>query len=115
MDNLEKFRNLLIMAAADQRMTESELRLLSDRATEWGITDDQFESAIERAVSGTADLTVPSNRDGMRDLLTEMIHMMAADGRISSPEKRLFAVVAAAVGMSTVELDRLIDDVVRES
>ena len=38
MSHADLFRNLLLMAAVDGRMSESELRLLSHRAAEWGIT-----------------------------------------------------------------------------
>ena len=56
MDRLDSFRNLIIMAASDGRMAEAELRLLSHRATEWGITDDQFEDAIEASSRHEASL-----------------------------------------------------------
>ena len=43
MSQSDLFRNLLLMAVVDGRMSEAELRLLVHRATEWGITDDEFE------------------------------------------------------------------------
>ena len=38
MSRSDLFRNLLLMAAVDGRMSESELRLLVHRAAQWGIT-----------------------------------------------------------------------------
>lgn len=95
-------------------MTEGELRLLSYRATEWGITDDQFEQALEDALTGRVEFTVPPDDKGRRELLMDMIRMMAADGKVSPPEKKLFAVAATLMGMTTDELNALIDTVVRD-
>ena len=77
MTQAEMFRNLLLMAAVDGRMAESELRLLSDRATEWGISDEEFEAAIQQAIQGTAEFTIPRDRGERADLIKEMICMMA--------------------------------------
>jgi hypothetical protein len=115
MEAVEKFRNLLIMAAADQRIRTAELRLLADRAAELGICDDEFESAIDAAIAGRAELTVPKNPGQLRDVFKDMIRMMAADGHLAEAEKQLFAVASAAIGISTDELHRLIDEVLGKS
>ncbi len=108
------FLNLLIMAAADGRIAESELRLLAHRAAEWGITDEQFEDAIEKAASGRAELTVPNDPEDRTLLLKELVRMMAADGQLSDSEKELFAVFSSAIGIGDDELNRLIDEVIGE-
>ena len=61
MNQADLFRNLLLMAAIDGRMSEAELRLLSHRAAEWGITDEEFERAIQDAIDGNAELTIPTS------------------------------------------------------
>ncbi len=58
---LDRFRYILAMAAADERMNESELEFLSNRAMQLGITDDQFEAALKEAIEGKADLDIPSD------------------------------------------------------
>jgi uncharacterized tellurite resistance protein B-like protein len=40
--------------------------------------------------------------------------MMAADGKMSLPEKKLFALASTMIGLSTEELNELIDAVVNE-
>ena len=114
MDPVDSFRNLLLMAASDGRMSESELRLLSHRATEWGITDDQFEDAIEQALSGRAELTLPEEAGEKTEFLKDMIRMMAADGEMSEPEKQLFALASSVLGFDGKQLNRLIDEVINE-
>ena len=114
MDHAEVFRNLLIMAASDGRMEEAELRLLSHRAAEWGVTDDQFEDAIEAAMLGKAELSLPPDPADRIRLLKEMIRMMAADGHLSDAEKQLFALASSIVGLDGTQLNRLIDEVLAE-
>ncbi len=109
MTQAEMFRNLLLMAAVDGRMAESELRLLSDRATEWGISDEEFEAAIQQAIQGTAEFTIPRDRDERADLIKEMICMMAADGQLASEQKELLAFATTILGISPLELNNLID------
>jgi uncharacterized tellurite resistance protein B-like protein len=114
MDKLHRFRNLMVLAAADGRMTEEEVVFLSLRASRWGITDDQFQEALEFAKSPTADLEVPAKRQERHEMLADMLRMMAVDGELSDVERRLFAVVAATMGFERDELNALIDHVVSE-
>jgi uncharacterized tellurite resistance protein B-like protein len=104
----------MVLAAADGRMTEEEIVFLSLRASRWGITDQQFQETLEFAKSPTADLEVPANRHERREMLADMLRMMAVDGDLSEIERRLFAVVAATMGFERDELNELIDHVVSE-
>ena len=114
MSDREKFKNLLIMAAADGRMNEAELRMLSDRATEWGITDEEFEDMLRQAIDGRATLTIPTEDNERDEFLKDMIRMMAADGHTSDGEKKLIAVCSAVLGVTSDDLNRLIDEVIDE-
>lgn len=114
MDAADCFRNLLLVAASDGRMTESELRLLADRATAWGISDDQFEDAIHDALRGQANFTLPPEPAARTELLKDMIRMMAVDGRLDKEEKTLFALASTALGFDADALNQLIDSVLEE-
>jgi uncharacterized tellurite resistance protein B-like protein len=114
MDPADSFRNLLIMAASDGRMSESELRMLSHRAAEWGITDDDFEQAIQDAIDGRAELTLPSESHERIEILKDLIRMMGADGRIAEGERHLFALASSILGVEASVLNRLIDEVLAE-
>ena len=114
MSNKDQFKNLILMAAADGKIREAELRLLSDRAMQWGITDDEFEDAIQYAMSKDAVLHIPNGREERFALLKDLMRMMAADGEMAPSERKLFAHAASALEVGDEELNRLIDEVVAE-
>ena len=109
MDRYELFKDLLLLAAADGQVDESELRMLAGRAIQWGITDEQFDEAIQYAQRPDACLTIPPDKSDRLELLEEMLRMMAVDGTLAESEKRLFALAAATMRIDVDELDALID------
>ena len=66
MDRLELFRNLMIMAAADGKFTEDELRFLGKRASRWGITDAEFTATLKYSVDANAHMTIPDDAEQRR-------------------------------------------------
>jgi len=112
MEPFEMFKNLMVMAAADQKFTEEEIAFLSMRSNRWGLTDAQFDEALEYVASGHRELVLPECRDERLALLTNLLQLMAADGELAAVEKRLFAEASARMGITGEELDRLIDDLV---
>ena len=114
MDKLTLFRNLMVMAAADGRMTQEEIMFLALRSSRWGITDDQFQEALEFVKSDQAELELSSDPKERREVLRDMLRMMAVDGELADKERRTFAVAAATMGIETKELNELIDQVVKE-
>ncbi len=48
-------------------------------------------------------------------MLSDLIRMMGADGRLSEVEKRLFALSAAKMGISRAEINTIIDDLTGKS
>ena len=110
----DHFYHLLMMAAADKRMNEAELAFLSERAHDLGISQDEFHDALQRAVKGEGELTIPKGNADRRSLLKDLIMMMAADGVLDDREKKLFAQVAAAMEIETEDLHRVIDATIAE-
>ena len=102
------------MASADDRMSEAEMRLLSDRAIQWGITNEQFEDALQKVLAGKAELTIPASKSDRHALLKGLIRIMGADGNISSAERKLFALAAVTMDVSAAEINGLIDSVLAE-
>ena len=109
----ELFRNLMVMAAADGQMTEEEAAFLSKRAKRWGITEDQFADAMVFSVSKEAVVSIPATHLERRQLLMEMVRMMAADGDLADIEKNLFAVAAGTMRVGAEEVNQIIDDVLK--
>lgn len=114
MENYKMFRNLLVMAAADQKFTEEEIALLAGRATRWGITDEQFDEALAYTDNAEATVVVPEEPDEQQRLLKNLLEVMAADGELAPVEKRLFALAAAKMGFSGEDLGRLLDEMLAE-
>jgi uncharacterized tellurite resistance protein B-like protein len=110
MEKRELFRNLVVMAASDGSLTESEIQLLSARAKTWDIDEQEFAHMIEFALQPESHVDVPPQRDARVRLLKELIRMMAADGRLAEPEKRIFATVAAVMKFSDDEINSIIDE-----
>lgn len=112
MHQLDHLKNLVVMASADGSLTEQEIALLIDRCSELGLAEEDLEAAISFAMSGNAKLKFPVDRLEQNQMLTDLIRMMAADGKLSEVEKRLFALAAAKMGVERTELDAIIDRLV---
>ena len=115
MTPLERFQHLLVMAAADNRMSESELGYLAERAHELGITKEEFHDALQIAISGETNVVIPTGAADRRALLKDLILMMAADGELQDKERELFAQIAATMEVDTEELHRIIDATLAEN
>lgn len=111
MDLLNKFRNLLVMAVADGSLSEGEYKLLADRSAKWNLSDDEFASAIDYALSGNAELSIPESKEEQTEMLRDLIRMMAANGELADAEKELFASAATTLNISEEELNQIIDSV----
>ncbi len=114
MNNIERLRVLLSMAAADDGVAVEELRLLSTRAIDWGISDDEFEGLLNDAIAGEADFQLPAEPIERWELLVDLVRMMAADGKVHRLEKELFALLAAKMEISPGRLDEAIDAAIQQ-
>ncbi len=112
MQQLDHLKNLVVMASADGSLSEQEIALLIDRCSELGLAEEDLEAAISFAMSGKAKLKFPIDRAEQDQMLTDLIRMMAADGKLSEVEKRLFALAAAKMGVERKELEAIIDRLV---
>ena len=92
MQQLDHLKNLVVMASADGSLTEQEIALLIDRCSELGLAEEDLETAISFAMSGKAKLVFPVDRLEQNQMLSDLIRMMAADGKLSEVEKRLVVV-----------------------
>ena len=112
MDRFESFKNLLVMAAADGRMTDAEITYLSLRSVRWDITNEQFQAALDYASNPEAKISLPATKGECLDMLGDLIRMMAIDGELADVEKQLFAVAAARMNISGPELDQLLTSLI---
>ncbi len=113
MTPLDQLKNLVIMAAADGSLSEQEIALLIDRCGHLGLQEEDLEKAIAFAQSGDAKMRLPSDREEQKNLLAELMRMMAADGHLMEVEKQLFALAAAKMGIDKLELETIIDKLIK--
>jgi len=100
------------MASADGNLSEREISLLVDRCGEMGLDEVDLGKAVAYALSEEASLKLPTGKKEQIAMLSDLIRIMAADGKLSEVEKRLFALAAAKMGIERSELDDLIDKLV---
>jgi hypothetical protein len=109
---MQRFENLLSVALADGRLTEREMRLLSERAREWRLDDHQFTVAVNHCLERPGHLRIPDSREERAELLRDALSVMASDGQLMDAEKRLFAFIAARMEFSAAEIDAIIMELV---
>lgn len=113
MEKLNIFHHLVAMAAADGKFTESELKMLAVRANQWNVSEEQFQDALQGVKNNTLKLEVPTEISEKAELLKNMMHMMAIDGKLAEEEKRLCATASATMGFSDRQFDSILDDLIQ--
>lgn len=109
-----QLRNLVVMALADGSLGEREVNLVADRCSELRLDEYDLQKAVEFGLKDDAALELPSDPDDRKSLMQDLIRMMAADGVLEEAEKRLFALAAARMMMSTAEVEILIDQTLEQ-
>lgn len=112
MQRLDQLKNLVIMAAADGTLAQAEIAMLIQRCSELGLNETDLENAIDYALSDKPSLKLPDTKEEKLQLLSDLLLVMAADGKLREVEKRLFAVAAAKMNIGQADLDALIDRLV---
>lgn len=111
MENVDLFRNLMVVAAIDGAFNQGEMELLADRCAMWGISDEEFEASMKYALSPNASLEIPGDLESQISFLKECLRVMGADGHLAEQEKTLFALAAAQLKINESQLNELIDEV----
>lgn len=115
MDKLETFHNLVNMAAIDNKFTDEEIQFLAQRANEWKISNDEFETALAGISEGHLEVTIPDAYEDRVLLLKEMIRIMAIDGELAEMEKRLCAQASGKMDFTTQQFGQILDEVIAEA
>ena len=113
MEPVDLFKNLVVMAAADRSFTSEEIQYLTMRAHKIGLSDEEFRTAMDFAMSGEGSIDLPESESDRKELLTGLIKVMAADGDLAEVEKEMFAVAAANMDITAEDLNALIDSLVK--
>lgn len=114
MDKIVLFHNIVQMAAVDGRFAEEEIRHLVRKADEWGIPNEEFETAMAGISTGKSLLEIPESHRDRIELMREIILMMAVDGELAEEEKQLCARVSASMGFTTEKFQEIIEALLEE-
>ena len=108
-DRVRLLRNLVVMAFADGTLGEREVDYVAQRCHELGLGESELNHAIRYGLGDDAALELPTDSQQREALMVDLVRMMAADGVLDENEKRLFALAAAKMEMSTEHLNKLLD------
>ncbi|MEM6468356.1 MAG: TerB family tellurite resistance protein [Planctomycetota bacterium] len=108
-DRMRQLRNLVVMAMADGTIGEREVDFIAERCHELGLDEGALNHAIRFGLGDDAALELPTDPADRDALMVDLVRMMAADGKLEESEKRLFALAAARMEMSSEHLSQLLD------
>ena len=110
LQRLGQLKNLVMLAAADGRVTDSELAVLLAVASRENISPDDFNRVIEDPDSITIDL--PDDEDTKLAYLSDMVALMMVDGELEEQEIAICKIYAMALGYRSSIVDGMIAGVV---
>jgi uncharacterized tellurite resistance protein B-like protein len=104
--DLEHFRNLVSLIAADGTIQDVEKVALSKIAYEKGIPLDRFNVMLQHAAE--YKYLIPQNNLEREKQLEQMIRLAKVDGEFAPAEMELISMVAEKLGFSNDELNHII-------
>jgi len=105
--DIEHFRNLVSLSAADGKIAEAERVALSKIAFERSIPLDRVNVMINKA--NEYKYLIPQNTKDREKQLTDMISFAKVDGDFAKAEFDLIRIVANRLGFTKSELQGFID------
>jgi uncharacterized tellurite resistance protein B-like protein len=103
---LQHFRNLVSLIAADGKIEDIERATLSKIAYQQGIPLDRFNVMLKRAHE--YQYLIPQNNHEREKQLQQMIEVALIDGELSKGELDLISMVADKLGFTKEEFARII-------
>ena len=107
---LGQLKNLVMLASADERLTDSEMAVLLAVASRENMTPDEFNKVIEDPDSVT--ITLPEDEDTKLAYLRDMVAMMMIDGELDEQELAICKLYAMALGYRGSIVDGMIAGVI---
>ena len=110
LQRLGQLKNLVMLASADERLTDSEMAVLLAVASRENITPDQFNQVIDDPDS--VHITLPEDEETKLAYLRDMVAMMMIDGELDEQELAICKLYAMALGYRSSIVDGMIAGVV---
>ena len=110
LQRLGQLKNLVMLASADERFTDSELAVLLAVASRENITPEEFNNVIDNPDS--VKITLPEDEDTKLAFLRDMVAMMMVDGELDEQELAICKIYAMALGYQGSIVDGMIAAVI---
>lgn len=107
---LGQLKNLVMLASADERITDSEMAVLLAVASRENITPEQFSQVMEDPDS--VAITLPEDEDTKLAYMRDMVALMMIDGELDEQELAICKLYAMALGYRGSIIDGMIAGVI---
>ncbi len=107
---LGQLKNLVMLATADERFTDSEMAVLLAVASRENITPEEFNRVMEDPDS--VNIQLPEDEDTKLAYLRDMVAMMMIDGELDEHELAICKLYAMALGYRGIIVDGMIAGVI---
>jgi len=107
---LGQLKNLVMLAAADGHLTDSELAVLLAVASRENITPEEFNKVIDDPDS--VNIVMPEDEDTKLAYLRDMVAMMMIDSELDEQELAICKLYALALGYRSSIVDGMIAGVI---
>ena len=107
---LGQLKNLVMLASADERFTDSEMAVLLAVSSRENISPEYFNSVMENPDS--VNIVLPEDEDTKLAYLRDLVAMMMIDGELDEQELAICKLYAMALGYRSSIVDGMIAGVV---
>lgn len=107
---LGQLKNLVMLAMADGKLTDSELAVIIAVASRENISPDDLTKVIEDPDS--VNINLPDDEDTKLAYLRDMVAMMMVDGDLEEQELAICKIYAMALGYRSSIVDGMIAGVI---
>lgn len=107
---LGQLKNLVMLASADEKVTDSEMAVLLAVASRENITPDEFNKVIDDPDS--VNIVLPEDEETKLAYLRDMVAMMMIDGELDEQEMAICKLYAMALGYRGSIVDGMIAGVI---
>ena len=105
-----QLKNLVMLASADEKITDSEMAVLIAVATRENLTPDEFNKVMDDPDS--VNITLPEDEETKLAYLRDMVAMMMIDGELDEQELAICKLYAMALGYRGSIVDGMIAGVI---
>lgn len=110
LQRLGQLKNLVMLAASDGHLTDSEMAVLLAVASRENITPDEFNKVMDDPDS--VNITLPEDEDTKLAYLRDMVALMMIDGELDEEEMAICKIYAIALGYRSSIVDGMIAGVI---